>query len=254
MTGRAIVIIPTYNESENIEQLIIRLRALYPRIDIMVVDDNSPDGTAAIVRRLAGKNRGIRLITRPGKSGLGRAYVEGFRAVLNLDHAYELVVEMDADLSHDPSQLAALLSAAGRADCVIGSRYIRGGAIANWSWHRRAISSLGNFYTRFLLGNSVRDWTSGYRVFKKRVLENIALDSIGSKGYLFQIEVLDRCVRKGYTVTEVPIRFCDRRKGNTKLGLREIWEALWGVARMRLRHAQRWNRPARSPKDDYARF
>ncbi|HNQ49901.1 MAG TPA: polyprenol monophosphomannose synthase [Candidatus Omnitrophota bacterium] len=238
MIARTVVIIPTYNEAANIEELIHRIHALYPDVDILIVDDNSPDGTAGIVRRLAASDNRIRLITRPGKDGLGRAYIEGFRHVLGCGHAYDLIVEMDADLSHDPAQLRMLLLAAEHADCVVGSRYIAGGQIANWARHRRIISSVGNLYARFFLGSGIKDWTSGYRVFKRTVLEHIALDSISSKGYLFQIEVLHNCVRQRYAVAEVPIRFCERKKGRTKLGLMEIWEAVWGVALMRLLRAR----------------
>jgi dolichol-phosphate mannosyltransferase len=228
-----VVVIPTYNEAGQIEELISQILHLHPELDILVVDDNSPDGTAKIVDQLSRGSEKIRVLHRPKKTGLGRAYVDGFSYALRQATPYERLIEMDADLSHHPRYLGDLLKAAEEEDVVIGSRYIRGGEILEWGFSRRALSYAANLYVRFWLGLKIKDCTSGFRCFKREVLDNIGLGNIRSNGYLFQIEVLARCSRLGYSLKEMPITFVERKKGKTKLGFYEIWEAIWGVLRLR---------------------
>lgn len=225
------VVIPTYNERENIGELIPRVLEL-PRFRVLVVDDNSPDGTAEIVRDLARDEPRIGLLSRPGKQGLGRAYLAGFRRALA--EGAEFICEMDADFSHDPRYLPDLLAAAeARYDLVLGSRYVRGGGTVNWGLARQLISRGGNVYARAILGLPVSDATGGFRCYRRRVLETLDLNAIQSNGYSFQIEMVYRTRRAGFRVGEVPIIFPDRRVGQSKMSRRIVLEALLTVWRLR---------------------
>jgi len=225
------VVIPTYNERENIGALLPRVLER-PRFRVLVVDDNSPDGTAAVVANLARDEPRVGLLSRPGKQGLGTAYLAGFRRAL--DEGAEFVFEMDADFSHDPSYLPALLAAAEtRYDLVLGSRYVRDGGTVNWGVIRQMISRGGNIYARAILGLPVMDATGGFRCYRRRALEAINLGAIHSNGYSFQIEMLYRVMQAGGAIGEVPIIFPDRRVGQSKMSRRIVLEALLTVWRLR---------------------
>lgn len=230
---RTIVIIPTYNEAQHIERLITQILYFHPSFEILVVDDNSPDGTGKAVERLAEKLDKVKVLYRPRRDGLGRAYMEGFKHVLVQTPPFERIIQMDADFSHQPKYLNDLLNSTGENSFAIGSRYIPGGRVIGWSLYRRLLSYFANLFVRLWLGIKVRDSTTGFRCFPRKILENIDLGTIKSKGYLFQIEVVKRCLERGYRLIEVPITFIERKKGKTKLGLYEIWEAFWGVVLMR---------------------
>jgi apolipoprotein N-acyltransferase len=236
---RVLVILPTYDERETIGRVLERLVALPHGVDVLVVDDGSPDGTAEVVRRAAADEPRVRLLERPAKAGLASAYRLGFRR--GLEEGHDLVVEMDSDLSHDPDELPRLLEAARRNDLVIGSRYVPGGSVSNWSPPRVALSKAGNLYARIALGFGLHDATSGFRVFRRRLLEHVVDEPIRSEGYGFQIELAFRAWRDGYTVGEAPITFREREHGSSKISRRIVFEALglvtiWGVReRLRLR-------------------
>jgi dolichol-phosphate mannosyltransferase len=228
----ATVVIPTYNERENIGALIPRILE-QPRLRVLVVDDNSPDGTAEVVAGVARDEPRVGLLSRPGKQGLGTAYIAGFRRALA--EGAEFIFEMDADFSHDPSYLPALLEAAEtRYDLALGSRYISGGGTTNWGVMRQFISRGGNIYARLILGLPVMDATGGFRCYRRRVLETIRLDKIHSNGYSFQIEMVYRTLQAGFRIGEVPITFPDRRVGQSKMSRRIVLEALLTVWRLRL--------------------
>ncbi len=237
------MVLPTYNEAANIAEVLRRIRAAAADVDILVVDDSSPDGTADLAEAMAGEIGGIEVLRRPAKAGLGSAYRAGFR--LGLGRGYEALVEMDADLSHDPATLPALLAEVeAGADLAIGTRYMPGGKIPDWPWYRRAISQIGNLYARVLLGISPRDSTSGFRVYHRRALEGIDLDAVRADGYGFQIEMAYRVERNGGTLAEVPIEFRDRTLGHSKMSGRIVVEALalvtvWGVRDRLRRHPVR---------------
>lgn len=230
---RALIVLPTYNEAENIDDVLRAVRAVVPEADVLVVDDGSPDGTADLADALGGELGQIQVMRRTEKNGLGAAY----RAVFawGLDRGYEAMVEMDSDLSHDPASLPDLLAAVdGGADLAIGSRYVPGGSIPNWSWSRRAISKFGNFYARVVLGIHVRDVTAGFRAYRADALRAIDLDDVRADGYGFQVEMAYRVLRNGGTVREVPIEFRDRTLGESKMSSRIVVEALvlvtwWGL-------------------------
>jgi dolichol-phosphate mannosyltransferase len=225
---RTLVILPTYEERASIEVVIARLLALPDAVDVLVVDDSSPDGTGGLVAAIAEREPRVRLRARPTRSGLASAYVEGFGDAL--DDPYDLVVEMDADLSHDPDDLPALLAAAAeRADLAIGSRYVPGGSVSDWSRGRLWLSRAGNRYARFMLGIGVRDATSGFRVYRRGLLAELVATPIRSDGYGFQIELVRRAVAAGAAVAEVPIVFREREHGESKLSRRIVVEALWLV-------------------------
>lgn len=227
----SLLIIPTYNERENIGELIPRVLA-NPRFRVLVVDDNSPDGTGEVVAQFARHEPRVGLLARPVKQGLGRAYIAGFRRALA--EGAEFICEMDADFSHDPQYLQPLLAAAeARYDLVLGSRYVRGGGTVNWGLARQLISRGGNIYARTILGLPVMDATGGFRCYRRRVLETIDLDAIHSNGYSFQIELVYRTMRAGFSVGEVPIIFPDRRVGQSKMSRRIVLEALLTVWRLR---------------------
>lgn len=230
---RALIVLPTYNECENIATVLGAVRGVVPEADVLVVDDGSPDGTAKIAEELGADLGGIEVLRRPSKSGLGSAYRAGFR--IGLERGYDVMVEMDSDLSHDPASLPDLLAAVdGGADLAIGSRYVPGGSIPNWSWSRRAISKFGNFYARVVLGIHVRDVTAGFRAYRADALRAIDLDDVRADGYGFQVEMAYRVLRNGGTVREVPIEFRDRTLGESKMSSRIVVEALvlvtwWGL-------------------------
>jgi dolichol-phosphate mannosyltransferase len=226
------LILPTYNEAENIEPLVRAARAQLRAGDrILVVDDNSPDGTGQIADRLAGESVGLEVLHRPGKQGLGRAYLAGFRHAL--DGGAELVLEMDSDFSHDPADLPRLIAAAQNADLVLGSRYVSGGSVSDWGLVRRLVSRGGSWYARRVLGVGVRDLTGGFKCFRRSVLESLDLESVHADGYGFQIELTYRAIKAGFNVVEVPIVFRDRRVGQSKMNARIALEAIWKVPALR---------------------
>ena len=236
MTAAADVwlVLPTYNEAENLEPLVLAARPQLPSGSrILVVDDGSPDGTGEIADRLAADGDDVDVLHRPDKQGLGPAYVAGFRHALA--GGARLVVQMDADFSHDPADIPALLAAAAEADLVLGSRYVDGGSVADWGPLRRTISRGGSAYARGVLGVEIRDLTGGFKAIRREVLEAIDLGSISSLGYAFQVEITYRAVRAGFRVVEVPITFRDRRVGESKMSGGIVVEAALGVPRMRMR-------------------
>jgi len=233
MPERAIVVIPTYNEAENVALLIPQIHELLPELDVLVVDDNSPDGTGAIVADLAAKDPRIKLLSREGKQGLGRAYVAGFK--LCLAEGYDLICQMDCDFSHQPKYLVQILDVIRDADVVIGSRYIRGGATEDWPLRRKILSKGGNFYARTILGIRVTDLTGGFKCWRREVLEAIDLDRVGAAGYAFQMEMNYRTARLGFRIKEIPITFPDRTRGESKLGQGIFWESLKMPWRLRFK-------------------
>jgi dolichol-phosphate mannosyltransferase len=233
-SARVLVVLPTYNELPNLEKVVGGVRAL--GYDILVVDDASPDGTGKLADKLASADPSVRVMHRQAKLGLGSAYEDGFRA--GLQEGYEFFVEMDADGSHMPQDLPALVEAARSSDgLALGSRYIRGGSVVGWPFHRRLLSESANIYCRILLGVGVRDCTSGYRCYTRSLLEHIGLDEVVSQGYSFQIEMVHRARRLGRSVVEVPIRFEDRVLGASKVSQGEVRRALITVLRLSL---ERW--------------
>ena len=230
--GPAWLVLPTYEEAENLEPFVA---AVLPKLPadarVLIVDDNSPDGTGEIARRLEAEEERVRCLHRERKEGLGPAYIAGFRSALA--EGAGLVIEMDADFSHDPAYLPRLLDAAQRADLVIGSRYVEGGGVRNWGRLRRAISRGGSAYARFILGVEVKDLTGGFKCFRREVLEAIDLDAVDARGYAFQIEMTYRALQAGFEVAEVPIVFRDREAGKSKMDSSIVGEAMWRVPRMR---------------------
>jgi len=231
------LILPTYNEADNLESMVRaalpRLAEAAPEHHILVVDDNSPDGTGRIADRLAGELAELEVLHRPGKQGLGRAYLAGFARAL--EGGAELVLEMDCDFSHDPADLPRLIRATADADLVLGSRYVPGGGVQDWGLIRRALSRGGSLYAQVLLALPVRDLTGGFKCFRRNVLEGVDLAGIAADGYGFQIEVTYRAVRAGYRVTELPILFRERRVGQSKMSARIALEAVWKVPALRFR-------------------
>jgi dolichol-phosphate mannosyltransferase len=231
---RVTICLPTYNERENLERMLHALREVLPADGgVLVIDDGSPDGTGELADRLAGEIPNVTVLHRERKEGLGPAYIAGFRRAL-ADGA-ELVLEMDCDFSHDPSDVPRLLAATEDADLVLGSRYVEGGGVRNWGRLRRFISEGGSTYARIILGTGVRDLTGGFKCIRRAVLETIALDRIDSKGYAFQIETTYRAERAGFRVVEVPIVFVDREEGHSKMSRAIVLEAVWRVPLLRLR-------------------
>ena len=228
---KAVVCLPTYNERENLERMV---RALSDKgVSVLVVDDNSPDGTGELADRLATEVDYLEVLHRDRKEGLGPAYVAGFRHALA--GGADLVLEMDADFSHDPADVTRLITWASEADVVLGSRYVRGGSIVNWGRLRRFVSAGGSLYARRLLGVRVNDLTGGFKCFRREVLETLDLGAITSRGYAFQIETTYRALRAGFRVVEVPIAFADRERGGSKMSRRIVLEAIWKVPALRLR-------------------
>ena len=233
---RPLVVIPTYNESENIERMLRRIHECLPGAGVLVVDDGSPDGTAELVKGVAAQLSDVHLLTRAGKSGLGSAYRAGF--AWGLERGYDAFVEIDADFSHDPAALPTLVAPLGEGfDVVIGSRYVEGGSIPNWAWHRHLLSRGGNVYASAVLGLGVADSTAGYRAYSAGILRQLDLDRIRAEGYGFQIEMTYRSSQHGATITEVPISFVDRAAGESKMSSFIVVEALglvtwWGLGRI----------------------
>jgi dolichol-phosphate mannosyltransferase len=230
-----IVIIPTYKEKENIESIVSAISALPVKFDILIIDDNSPDGTAALVKKMQPSYQNLHLIEREGKLGLGTAYIAGFKWALDRDYAF--IFEMDADFSHDPLDLIRLYKACAEegADLAIGSRYISGVNVVNWPLFRVLMSYIASIYVRFITGMKIMDTTAGFKCYRKEVLQNIKPDHIKSVGYGFQIEMKFTTWKLGYKIVEIPIIFTDRRLGASKMTGGIFNEALWGVLRMKLR-------------------
>jgi dolichol-phosphate mannosyltransferase len=225
--GTVLVIIPTYNEADNIESVSGRVRKAVPDAHILIADDNSPDGTGKIADELAAQDGHIHVLHRPGKQGLGAAYLAGFR--WGIDNGYGVLVEMDADGSHQPEELPRLLTALKGADLVLGSRWVPGGRVVNWPQSRRLISRGGSMYSRIMLGLPLRDITGGFRAFRSETLKGLGMDAVASQGYCFQVDLANRAVRGGYHVVEVPITFVERVRGNSKMSRDIMVEALWRV-------------------------
>lgn len=228
-----IVIIPTFNERENLSLVVTRVRAAVPSAHVLVVDDNSPDGTGELADELASADERVHVLHRTAKDGLGAAYLAGFSWALA--RGFGVVVEMDADGSHQPEQLPALLEALGRADLVIGARWIPGGRVENWPKHREALSRGANIYTRLMLGIPLHDATGGYRAFRRETLEKLDLQNVDSRGYCFQVDLALRTLRAGLRVAEVPITFVERMHGSSKMSQGVILESMVKVARWGVR-------------------
>ena len=225
-----LVIVPTYNERENIETLLSRLLALPHNLHVLVVDDASPDGTGDFVQAWKENQPRLHLLRRPGKLGLGSAYRDGFRYAL--DHGAEYIFEMDADFSHDPDAIGEFLKNAEEVDVVLGSRYLNGVTVVNWPLQRLVLSYAANLYTRLVTGLPVKDATGGFKCFRRRALEAVRLEKVRSDGYAFQIEMSYKCWKKGFRIREIPIMFVDRRAGTSKMSRKIVWEAVWMVWRL----------------------
>ena len=241
------MVVPTYDEADNLAWLVGRILASVPHADVLVVDDSSPDGTGAIADRMAAEEPRIQVLHRPTKEGLGKAYLAGFRWALA--HDYDVIGEIDADGSHQPEQLPRLLAALEDADLVIGSRWVPGGSVTNWAFTRELLSRGGNLYTRLLLGINVRDATAGYRLFRRTTLEKIDLDDVSSYGYVFQADLAFRTLRAGLRVVEVPIEFVERVRGDSKMTRDVATESLrritrWGLSERRRQLRERLSRRA----------
>jgi dolichol-phosphate mannosyltransferase len=229
---RVLIIVPTYNERENVRRLVDNVLAQDPRIDMLIVDDGSPDGTGAIVQEIQAANSRVHLLSRPRKMGLGTAYIAGFRWALARDYAF--VLEMDADFSHDPNHLPQFLAAAENADLVLGSRYQEGRVtVVNWPIRRLILSYFANTYARAVTGLPVWDATGGFKCFRRSVLESIDLDRVRSNGYAFQIEMSFRAWKRNFRIAEIPIVFVDRTEGTSKMSKSIVREAVWMVWRLR---------------------
>jgi dolichol-phosphate mannosyltransferase len=228
-TGRVLIVMPTYNERQNLEIIVGRIREAVPDADLLVVDDNSPDGTGDLADKLVESDSHVQVLHRTEKAGLGRAYVAGFTRAL--ESGYDLIVEMDADGSHRPEDLPKLLATAKQADAVIGSRYVPGGTVVNWPKSRELLSKGANLYNRIMLGVQVKDATGGFRVYRAATLRRIDLNGIESAGYCFQIDMTLRVLQAGMTITEVPITFVERERGASKMSRTVIFEAFGRVAR-----------------------
>lgn len=226
---KTLIIIPTYNELENLRPILNEIFSFAPLTDVLVVDDNSPDGTGKLADEISVENPHVHVLHRAGKLGLGTAYIAGFKYAI--EHDYDAAFEMDADFSHDPRYLPDFLKAIEEADLVIGSRYIPGGDTPNWSFTRRMISGCGNIFARFMLGIPVHDCTAGYRCYRREVLESIDLETIQSQGYAFQVELAYRVMRQGFKIVETPIVFMDRRVGKSKMSRAIVIEAFTYVLR-----------------------
>jgi dolichol-phosphate mannosyltransferase len=234
MAERVLICVPTYNERDNLANLVAAVHGSLPDADLLVIDDNSPDGTGVLADELAARDPHLKVLHRAGKLGLGTAYLEGFRQGLRGD--YEYFFEMDCDFSHDPKYLPDLLAAArGGADLVLGSRWVAGGGTENWGIGRKILSRGGSFYARTILGIDIRDVTGGFKCFRRRVLETLPLDRVQVQGYGFQIELTYRAIKAGFRVVEVPIVFADRRVGQSKMSKAIFLEAMGMVWKLRLR-------------------
>jgi dolichol-phosphate mannosyltransferase len=240
------LVLPTYDEAENVEPIVAAALDKLPASGrVLIVDDNSPDGSGEIADRIAAAEERVEVLHRPRKEGLGPAYIAGFRRALA--GGAGLILEMDADFSHDPAYLPRLLDAAGRADLAIGSRYVPGGGVGDWGALRRGISRGGSAYARLVLGVGVRDLTGGFKCFRREVLEAIDLDAVRSRGYAFQVELTYRAIQHGFSVAEVPIVFRDRRVGESKMDRAIMLEAIWRVPLLRF-----LGRDGKRPRSDAA--
>ena len=228
---KTLIIIPTYNEFDNLRPLLQEIFSFAPAVDVLIVDDNSPDGTGKLADQIHVENPQVNVLHRAGKLGLGTAYIAGFKYAV--EHGYDAAFEMDADFSHDPRYLPDFLQKIENADLVIGSRYVEGGDTPNWSLLRRFISGGGNIFARFMLGIPVHDCTAGYRCYRRQVLESIELDTIESQGYAFQVELVYRVYKHGFKIVETPIIFMDRRVGKSKMSRTIFLEGLTWVIRTR---------------------
>ncbi len=235
--GRVVMVVPTYNEAENITEIVGRVRKAVPDADVLVVDDSSPDGTGEIADGLAAADAHVQVVHRTAKEGLGAAYLQGFRVAL--ERGYDVIGEMDADGSHQPEQLPRLLEALEDADLVLGSRWVPGGSVVNWPWTREALSRGGNLYTRVLLGIPVKDATGGFRLFRRTTLEKIELGDVESVGYCFQADLAWRTVEAGLRVREVPIEFVERTRGESKMSPDVAVESLRRITAWGLRERRR---------------
>lgn len=231
---RVAVLIPTYNERDNLPGVVERVRASVPDADVIVLDDNSPDGTGEVADAMAAEDDHVKVLHRKGKEGLGAAYLAGFAWAL--EHGYDAMVEMDADGSHRPEHLPRMLEAAAEADLVIGSRYVSGGRVVNWPANRKAISMVGNVYIKVILGMPVNDATAGYRVYRAETLRTIGLENVQSAGYVFQTDLTVRTVRAGLRVIEVPITFIEREIGDSKMDGDVLRESMTRITRWGLAH------------------
>jgi dolichol-phosphate mannosyltransferase len=244
---RAVVCLPTYNERENLEPILEAILAAAPEVDVLVIDDRSPDGTGDLADAFAAREPRVKVLHRAGKEGLGKAYLAGFAWAL--ERGYGLVLEMDADFSHDPKYLPAMLARAREADLVLGSRYVTGGGTVNWGLGRKLLSRGGSLYARTILGVRVRDLTGGFKCFRREVLEAIDLGSVACSGYAFQIELTYRAIRCGFAVAELPIVFADRRVGQSKMSRRIVLEAIrkvWSIRFSPFAREARRNGPSRA--------
>jgi dolichol-phosphate mannosyltransferase len=233
MNEKALIVLPTYNEKENIEEITSAILNQISTLNILIVDDNSPDGTGAIADRLSEKDKRIHVLHRHKKEGLGRAYLSGFN--WGLEKGYDLLFEMDADFSHDPKYLPKMIEASKEADLVIGSRYVQGVNVVNWPMSRLLLSWFGNLYVRWIIGLPVADATAGFKCFRRATLEKLNFAKIGSSGYSFQIEVNFHCWKKGLKIKEIPIVFTDREKGTSKMSTGIVKEALLLLWKLKVR-------------------
>ncbi|MEU3449532.1 polyprenol monophosphomannose synthase [Streptomyces thermolilacinus] len=238
-----LVIIPTYNEADNIAAIVSRVRASVPAAHVLVADDNSPDGTGKIADELADSDDHVHVLHRAGKEGLGAAYLAGF--AWGIERGYDVLVEMDADGSHQPEELPRLLAALDGADLVLGSRWVPGGSVVNWPKSRELLSRGGSLYSRTLLGVPIKDVTGGYRAFRRRTLEGLGMDQVASQGYCFQVDLAWRTVKAGFKVVEVPITFVERERGDSKMSRAIVVEALWRVTAWGVGHRLGRLRPRR---------
>lgn len=229
--SKAIIVVPTYNEYENVERLVDEIHRFQPQVNILFVDDSSPDGTSDLIKKIQQENSNIYLLERQGKMGLGSAYIAGFKFAL--EKGFEYIFEMDADFSHDPKEIPNFLEAIELNDLVLGSRYIKGVNVVNWPLKRLLLSYFANMYTRIITGISVRDSTGGFKCFRRQVLEGIDLNNIKSNGYAFQIEINFKAWKKGFRLKEIPIIFIDRVFGQSKLSKKIMWEAIFLVWKLR---------------------
>ena len=225
--GRILVIIPTYNEFDALPRILARVQSSVPTVEILIVDDNSPDGTGKVADDWVAQHKGIHVMHRLGKAGLGAAYLAGFS--WGLQQGFDVLVEMDADGSHQPEQLPDLLAALAYSDLVLGSRWVTGGGTENWSKNRELLSKSGNYYTKMMLGIDIDDATGGYRAFRASTLRALDLHEVASAGYCFQVDLAWRAKQRGFTVTEVPITFVEREVGTSKMSRKIVTEALWKV-------------------------
>jgi dolichol-phosphate mannosyltransferase len=247
---KTLIIIPTYNEYDNVRPLLEQIFTYAPASDILIVDDNSPDGTGQLADEIAAQNRQVHVMHRAGKLGLGTAYIAGFKYAV--EQYYDAAFEMDADFSHDPRYLPDFLSAIEAADLVIGSRYVEGGGTPNWSLLRRFISGGGNIFARFMLGIPVHDCTAGFRCYRREVLESLDLESVESQGYAFQVELAYRVYKRGFKIVETPIIFQDRRVGKSKMSRAIFLEGFTWVIRARFGKAPRAHKVASLPVEQRA--